>query len=244
MTERAKKGKRKMKYENEMEIDVGRCLRAIVRKWWFIALMAVFFGVAGIALTWEKGADEYGATSSVYSVSAGSYKESQTGTSAMNDYAEIATSMKVCERAALLMGNADITGRQIMSATNVTTSGNNTSTTGKNNSTLLKITSYSNDPVIAMEMSQAVAEAFIIEMQNILGTDDVQLLDKPYNYFVSYDATKSQWKIRILSVLVGAVLAMTVIVMTELFDTKTRTIRECTLREELPIIGVIPECRD
>lgn len=233
-----------MKYENEMEIDVGRCMRAIVKKWWFIALMAMLFGVVGVALTLEKEMDEYGASSSVYSVSAGSYKDSQTGTSAMNDYAEIATSMKVCERAALLMGNADITGKQIQLATTVTTEGKISSTSGKSNSILLKITSYAVNPVVAMEMSQAVAEAFIIEMQNLLGTDDVQMLDKPYNYFVSYDATQSQWKIRLIAVLAGIVMAMAMIVVTELFDTKARSIRECSLRDELPIIGVIPECRD
>lgn len=233
-----------MKYENEMEIDVGRCIRAVVKKWWFIALMAVLFGIVGIAMTLENGTDQYGASSSVYSVSAGSYKDSQTGTSAMNDYADIATSMKVCERAALLMGNPDITGKLIMNSTNVTMPGGSTSGYSQIDSALMKITSYATDPVVAMEMSQAVAEAFIIEMQNLLGTDDVQLLDKPYNYFVAYDATQNQWKIRIVAVLAGAVMAMAMIVITEIFDTKTRSIRECSLREELPIIGVIPECRD
>ena len=136
-----------MKYENEMEIDVGRCMRAIVKKWWFIALMAVLFGVVGVALTLEKEMDEYGASSSVYSVSAGSYKDSQTGTSAMNDYADIATSMKVCERAALLMGNADITGKQIMNATKVTMSGGSSSSYSQSDSVLMKITSYATNGV-------------------------------------------------------------------------------------------------
>lgn len=233
-----------MKYENEMEIDVGRCIRAVVKKWWFIALMAVLFGIVGVALTLEKGMDEYGASSSVYSVSAGSYKDSQTGTSAMNDYADIATSMKVCERAALLMGNPDITGKQIMESTYVTMPGGSSTSYTKSDSAIMKITSYAIDPVVAMEMSQAVAEAFIMEMQNMLGTDDVQLLDKPYNYFVAYDATQSQWKIRLVAVLAGIVMAMAIVVLTEIFDTKVRSIRECSLREELPIIGVIPECRD
>ena len=205
-----------------------------------IALMAVLFGVVGVALTLEKEMDEYGASSSVYSVSAGSYKDSQTGTSAMNDYADIATSMKVCERAALLMGNADITGKQIMNATKVTMSGGSSSSYSQSDSVLMKITSYATNPVVAMEMSQAVAEAFIMEMENILGTDDVQLLDKPYNYFVYYNATQHQWKTRIVAVAAGVVLSMVIIVLSVIFDNKTRTIRECSLRDELPVIGVIP----
>lgn len=229
-----------MKYENEMEIDVGRCIRAVIKKWWFIAILAIIGGVVGIALTLEKETDIYGATSSVYSVSAGSYKESQTGISAMNDYVDIATSMKVCERAALLMGNANITGKQIMNATKVRLSKSN-STDANADSAILKITSTYTDPVVAMEMSQSVAEAFIIEMQNILGTDDVQLLDKPYNYFISFDATQHMWKIRIVSIAAGAAIALVIILLSEVFNTRVRSIRECSLQEQLPVIGVIPD---
>ena len=235
-----------MKYENEMEIDVGRCFRALVKKWWFMAVMAVLFCVAGFALTLEKKDDIYEATSSVYGMSAESYSYTQVGVSAMNDYADIATSMKVCERAALLMGNAQVTGEDIKKATTVSTGKKNTSSTAaaQADSTILTIKCQSNNPVQAMEMSQAVAEAFIMEMENILGTDVVKLLDKPYSYEVAFDATQNLWMIRIAAFLFGAVFAAVIIVMGEIFDSKARTIRECTLGEELPIIGVIPMTRE
>ena len=110
-----------MKYENEMEIDVGRCLRALVKRWRFLIVMAILCGVAGFILTMEKKEDTYQATSSVYAMSGDSYSSAQVGVSAMNDYADIATSMKVCERAALLMGNARVTGDDIMKSTTVST---------------------------------------------------------------------------------------------------------------------------
>lgn len=235
-----------MKYENEMEIDVGRCFRALVKKWWFMAVMAVLFCVAGFALTLEKGDDIYEATSSVYGMSAESYSYTQVGVSAMNDYADIATSMKVCERATLLMGNAQVTGEDIRKATTVSTGKKSTSSTAaaQADSTILIIKCQSNNPVQAMEMSQAVAEAFIMEMENILGTDVVKLLDKPYSYEVAFDATQNQWMIRIMAFLFGAVFAAVIIVLGEIFDSKARTIRECTLGEELPIIGVIPMTKE
>lgn len=235
-----------MKYENEMEIDVGRCFRALVKKWWFMAVMAVLFCVAGFALTLEKKDDIYEATSSVYGMSAESYSYTQVGVSAMNDYADIATSMKVCERAALLMGNAQVTGEDIRKATAVSTGKKSTSSTtaAQTDSTILTIKCQSNNPVQAMEMSQAVAEAFTMEMENILGTDVVKLLDKPYSYEVAFDATQNQWMIRIAAFLFGAVFAAVIIVMGEIFDSKSRTIRECTLGEELPIIGVIPMTKE
>ena len=234
-----------MNYENEMEIDLGRCLRALVKKWWFMAAMAVLFGIAGLALTLEKGEDMYSATSSVYVMSAESYSQTQIGITAMNAYADIATSMKVCERAALLMGAENVTGEKIMEATTVST-GEETAASSyiQKTSTVLTVTCTSNNPIEAMEMAQAVAEAFVMEMENITGTDAVRMLDKPHAYEMTYDATQRQWLIRIVAFFFGGVFAAMIIVLGELFDTKARTIRECTLRDELPIIGVIPMTKE
>ena len=241
----AKKGKKTtMKYENEMEIDVGRCLRALAKRWRFLLAMAILCGIAGIILTMEKKEDTYQATSSVYAMSGESYSNAQMGVSAMNDYADIATSMKVCERAALLMGNANVTGEDIMKATSVSTGKKSSSAAVVQDSTILKITSEYTDPVVAMEMSQAVAEAFSIEMENILGTDAVRILDKPYSYKVSFDATQHQWMIRIISLVAGLLIGAAVVVFGEVFDSRARTIRECTMRDDLPIIGVIPRYKD
>lgn len=234
-----------MKYENELEIDLGRCFRALVKKWWFVAALAVLFGIAGVALTLEKQDDLYTASSSVYGMSEESYTYTQTGVKAMNAYVDVATSMKVCERAALLMGKNNLTGEEVMKATTVSTGQEKTSTTAvQTDSTIIKITCKYNDPVIAMEMAQAVAEAFVMEMKNILGTDAVQVLDKPYSYKVAFDATQNQWMIRIVAFLAGAVVAAGIIFLGEIFDTKASTIRECSLREEIPVFGVIPRFKD
>lgn len=234
-----------MKYENEMEIDVGRCFRALLKKWWFMAAMAVLFGIAGLALTLEKEDDIYAASSSVYVMSPESYSLTQMGITAMNAYVDIATSMKVCDRAALLMGAADVTGEEIKKATSVSTGKEDlVSSYIQQNTTVLTISCQSNNPVEVMEMSQAVAEAFVIEMENITGTDAVRLLDKPYTYETAYDATQHQWMIRIIAFLFGGVFAAAIIVFGEIFDTKARTIRECTMGDELPVIGVIPATKE
>ena len=234
-----------MNYENEMEIDLGRCFRALVKKWWFMAVMAVLFGIAGLALTLEKEEDIYSATSSVYVMSAESYSQTQVGITAMNAYADIATSMKVCERAALLMGAENVTGEKIMAATTVSAGEESaTSVYVQKNSTVMTVTCESNNPVEAMEMAQAVAEAFVMEMENVTGTDAVRMLDKPHAYKMTFDATQHQWMIRIVAFLFGAVFAAAIIVFTEVFDAKARTIRECTMKDELPVIGVIPVTKE
>ena len=234
-----------MNYENELEIDLGRCFRALVKKWWFMAVMAVLFGIAGLALTLEKEDDIYSATSSVYVMSAESYSQTQVGITAMNAYADIATSMKVCERAALLMGVENIDGEKIMAATTVSTGEESVASAYiQKNSTVMTVTCQSNNPVEAMEMAQAVAEAFVMEMENITGTDAVRMLDKSHTYKMTFDATQHQWMIRMVAFLFGAVFATAIIVFTEIFDSKARTIRECTMKDELPVIGVIPVTKE
>lgn len=234
-----------MNYENEMEIDLGRCFRALLKKWWFMAVMAVLFGIAGLALTLEKEDDIYSATSSVYVMSPESYSVTQVGITAMNAYADIATSMKVCERAALMMGVENVTGEMIMASTTVSTGEEDVvSAYVQKNSTVMTVTCEATNPVEAMEMAQAVAEAFVMEMENITGTDAVRMLDKPHAYKVAFDATQHQWLIRILVFLLGGVFAAGIIVLTEIFDSKARTIRECTMRDELPVIGVIPVTKE
>lgn len=235
-----------MKYENELEIDLGRCFRALVKKWWFMLALGMLFAVAGFVLTLDKKPDMYSATSSVYGMSSEAYSVTQAGVKAMNDYKNIATSMKVSERAALLMGKNDLSGEDVQKATTVSTGeeSSKSSVAVATTSAILIFTCKYEDPVTAMEMANAVAEAFVIEMQSILGTDAVQVLDKPYTYKQYFDATKNQWMTRIVAFLAGIVLAAAIIVFGEIFDNKASTIRECTLREEIPVFGVIPRYKD
>lgn len=232
-----------MNYENELEIDLGRCFRALLKKWHFMAVMAVIFGVAGIALTLEPQDDMFTASSTVYSMSTESYSYAQQGVSAMNDYLNVATSMKVSERAALLMGDSRVTGEDVMKMTTAST-GKKETTSSSIDSTIITITSETNDPVLSMEMAKAVAEAFVMEMENILGNDSIKVLDEPYAYKQTQNGVQLQWLIRIALFMVGAMIAAGIIMVMEIFDNKTSTIRECTMREQLPVIGVIPRFKD
>ena len=97
-----------MKYRNEIEIDVGRCFRALKNKYRLIIIMSLLFLLIGVACTLGKRENKYSAQATVYSVSSGSYTESKTGISAMNDYVDVATSYKVCQRAAYIIGDKNI----------------------------------------------------------------------------------------------------------------------------------------
>ena len=234
-----------MCYRNEIEIDIGRCIRALWSKELLILVITFLFAVIGISLTLEEREDKYKATTTLYSVASGSYSESKTGISAMNDYVDVATSHKVCQRAAYMLGRPDIDASTVMKSITVveseSSSGSSAATRLANDSAIIIITAVTNDADLSMQMADAVAEAFVMEMENIIGTASVQILDEAYDYEVASYGNAERWKIRVLATAFGFIISCCMIVFFEIFDGYIRTIREGSIRGELPIIGVIPE---
>lgn len=236
-----------MRFKNVLEIDVGRCLRALVKKWSVIVGITVLFALIGIGLTLQEDPDQYSSFATVYSVSEGSFQASMTGTSAMNAYLDICSSYKVCDRAALMMGNPDIDGEEVMNSVyvNLVDSSSNgaTSMLSSTNAAIIRITATTTSPQLSQEMAKAVADAFVLEMQSIVGSDIVKLLDSPYDSQLTFSGSNHNWKLRIMAMLAGFVLSCLMVVFFEVFDSKVRTIREGSIRNELPVIGVIPELK-
>ena len=221
-----------MKYRNEIEIDVGRCFRALKNKYRLIIIMSLLFLLIGVACTLGKRENKYSAQATVYSVSSGSYTESKTGISAMNDYVDVATSYKVCQRAAY---------KSIKVVESESSSKTSSVSYMTNDSAIIIITATCESKKISMKMADAVADAFVLEMSDILGTDSVQVLDKAYTSKIALDGNVQKWKIRILAAVAGCMLTCFMIVFFEIFDRYIRTTRDASIRGKLPVIGIIPE---
>ena len=236
------KGFYKMKFKNELEIDVFRCLRAIKTRWKFILLIAVLCFAIGVGYTFDKGSDMYVSRATVYAASNGSYSETTTAVTAMNAYVTVATSRKVCERAALLIGREDVSADSVMRSVRVSTAVDSKTTNVMiSSATIITFAAYSAEPELCVQMADAMAKAYVIEMENILGNDSIKLLDSAYRYDKYLNAFTSAWKKRIIFGFAGILVGMLIVVFFEIFDSKVRTIREASVRGELPIIGVIPD---
>jgi capsular polysaccharide biosynthesis protein len=95
-----------------------------------------------------------------------------------------------------------------------------------------------------MEMADAMAESYVLEMTAILNNDSVKVLDNAYSSYLSHDASREAWKDRIKFALIGFAIAVVIVVITEIFDRKVRTVREATIRDSIPVIGIIPDYMD
>lgn len=235
-------------YKNELEIDIGRCLRALGKRIWFILLITVLFFLIGFGYTINIGEDQYQAYATVYAAADGSYVDASNAVTAMNAYLNVASSYKVSQRAALLMGRANVTGEDVKNSTSVNSSSTRatSSTASFMNSSATIITFYAttNDPELSMEMADAMAQSYALEMNEILNKDSVKMLDNAVNAEVSYNAMFDAWKNRILAAAAGFMLACFIVIAGEIFDSKVRTVREATIKNGIPVIGIIPEYKD
>lgn len=236
-------------FKNELEIDVGRCLMALLKKRKFIALVTVLFFIIGLGLTLNVGEDLYTANATVYAAADGSYADATNAVTAMNAYLNVANSYKVSQRAALIMGRSDVSAADVQDSVSVSSSATKSSSSSissfmNSSATIISFSATTNDPALSMEMADAMAQSYAIEMAEILNSDSVKTLDNAYTYNKTRNATTAAWKTRLEIMLGGFVLACLVVIFCEIFDRRVRTIREASIRENLPVIGIIPDYKE
>lgn len=234
--------------KNELEIDIGRCFSALLQKKKFIGFITLLFFVIGIGLTVNEGEDQYNAVATVYAAADGSYAEATNAVTAMNAYLNVANSYKVCQRAALIIGRSDVSAADVQSNVNVSSSSSakSAATSGFMNSsaTIITFSATTTDPVLSMEMADAMAQSYATEMSEILNSDSVKMLDNAYTYTKSLDASKNAWMKRFEFLALGFILACGIVALGEIFDRRVRTIREATIKESIPVIGLIPDFKE
>lgn len=233
--------------KKDFEVDLRRCFRQVAKRKRFILTIAALFTVAGVAFTIVPGDDKYTATATVYAAAEdGSYAESSSAVSAMNAYLNVAKSHKVSQRAALILGREDLSAEDIMEAVTIKSSISASSASSVNayvasTATIMTIQATAAEPALSMEMADAMAEAYVLEMKSILNDDSIKVLDNAYTFTKTVDGNLKAWELRFVSFLLGIVVGVFVVVLCEIFDKKVRTVREATLYEEIPVIGIIPD---
>ncbi len=235
-----------MNGERIIYIDFMQCIRAVFQKW--TALLAM----AGIGMLLAGGAaflladqeDVYQATTSVYCIGGeGSYSQTAQNIQVMNIYVDIIRSSRVAERANRILGNAYPDAESILSMITVDYGEQKSliSSVNTNSSIVIKLVGKSVNEQEAVDVANAMAEAFVMEMSSILGNSNVQLLDAASSAEKIYEAEKQNLIYIVLGAVAGMLLAAVWIVMKEIFSVNLNTVNDGTLYGKLDIIGVIPE---
>ena len=221
-----------------IEIDFQRCFKALIVYFKAILISTLAFillgiGFACIAIPQQ---DEYTAHSSVYSIVYGSYSESTESLQTMIAYADIVKSYKVAERACLLLGDKNLDAETINNMISAEYENTNYTYTS-----IIDIYAKAPDRQTAVKVSNAVTEAFVLEIASLTGKEDVKQLDKAYDAEQTYNSTASKFTTIGIFAVLGLILSCAFIFIREVFSTKMYSPKDASLYGTLDVFGVIPK---
>ena len=214
-------------------INLTKAMDALWAKKWLVALAAVLFLLPGLLLVDIHAPDIYTATASIYAASYASYSDSVEGMNVMRDYVDVIHSRKVAERAAAHMAQG-VSAEDIM---------NMASASYAASSHIVTIEAASPEPTLAVLAANAVAEAFIREIEGITAVDSVRVLDSAHEAVRTTDGRREAALTLAGIALLGALLAAGLISAAAALDTRVAFPAEVTLGGKIELLGTIPDRR-
>lgn len=224
-------------------IDFGQCIRAILQKWTVLLAMAsIGILIAAVATYFVADQEDvYQATSSVYCVAEDNYSQTAESVQMMNIYVDIIQSSRVAERANSILGNAYPEADALLGMITIDTGEEDAVYYAANTSIVIKILAESTNAMEAIDVANAMAEAFSLEMSSMLSSTSVQVLDSAQSVEVVYEAEKQNIIYIALGAAAGVFLAAAWIAIKEIFVINLRSVNDGTLFGKLDVIGVIPD---
>ncbi len=230
----------------EMEITDYNILRNIVsalyRTWkmkWIIVFATVIGGLLAVAFVKYKGDKfSYYSTAAIYSAVYGSYSETASGVSLMNTYASVLGTSRVCERAAAEIDDSRVTANYLMSlVSSGAVSLGGASSDSKKYGYRIVIQTMLDIPDNVVEITNAMADAYASEINDLLGADNLQVFEKA----TSIGRIKSMSNYLIVAIFAGVALFLSaaIIFLKEFFSSKVYIVSQCS-SDKSKILGLLP----
>lgn len=225
----------------EQEIDLREILSIIRKKWWIVFVITIFAVIVSGILSFYVIKPTFQASTSLivsksqtaqYSNGQIQFQDVQTNRLLASTYAEIATSRSVLQEAIDDL-KLNLTTDQLKSKINVAEKGD---------TEVINISVKDNNPKMAADIANAVANSFVDNIVKIMKVDNVSVIDKaipPMNKV----SPKPLLNIAI-AVILGIMVSIFVIFLLEYFDRTYKNIDDVKKYLDLPVLGVIPELKD
>ncbi len=233
-----------MNFRRIVNIDFRRCAIGLWKSRFFILLLMAVGMAAGIlaAVFVVPKDNEYTATASIYCVAYGSYADSANGMEAMRTYSEIIKSRRVAEHAAMLIADPDITDVDVFNQIEVDPLVVQGATYVYNtNSSILTMHATCEKEHYAVSIVNAVADAFVQEVNTISDTEAIQVLDYAYDGELTYNAMLSCFLAVLAGTVAGMILGCLIILALVIFTDRVISVDDAGLYGKLKVIGIIPE---
>ena len=197
-------------HENEDVIDLLDLGRALLRRWWAIALCLVIGAAAAFGGTKLLITPQYTASSMIYilseSTSITSLADVQIGDSLAQDFMIIGKSRPVVEK---VIKRLDLDASYEAVSKTITFE-------NPTDSHILKISVTNPEPKLAADISNAVAEVTRAQIADVMGTDEPNTLEEAI--VPVSPSSPNTMKNTMMGALLGAVLAAGLIIVLYLMD--------------------------
>ena len=217
----------------EMEIDLGELIIALLRKWWVIMLTGILFAVVGFSIAKFAIEPTFESTTSVYVISR--QKEDVTtssditlGTQLMKDIAALAKSRTVSEEVINTL-SLDMKVKDFSKLVDVT-SGSDTR--------FLSIKVTHTEPVMAQSIANEVRDVVAKRAVEVMKVEAVNVAD--YANLPLEKAAPSVAKYTLLGGVLGAFLAAGIVAVLFLLDDTIKTPDDVEKYLKLSTLGSIP----
>ncbi len=231
----------------EMEITDYNILRnivsAIYRTWkmkWIVIFATAIGFLLSIAFIKYKGTKySYYSTASIYSAVYGSYSDTVGGISIMNTYSSVLGTSRVCERAASGINDSTITAEYLMDLVeegDVALVG--ASNESKSYGYRLQIRTIMDIPDKVVDITNAMADAYVAEINDLLGADTLQVFEKAAAIYSINNSDKNTI-FMIIFTFVGFFLSAAIIFIKEFFSSKVFIVSQCESNKNM-ILGLLP----
>lgn len=222
--------------EDDGSIELWPLVRALLRRWWIVAVAGVALGVVVFVGTLLLVTPQYRAGFTAY-VNNRSETDTQTVLSNADlsaaryltyTYTQIIRSRSVLETAADRVGLDE----------NYSELGDMVSTSILSDTEIISVDVLSEEPATSKAYAEAIAEVAREQISSIVEGSSMQIIDAPV--LPTKIATPSYTKNALVGLLLGVFLAAAVIVLRAVLDDRVKGEEELESRFGLPILGSVP----
>lgn len=200
-----------------------------------VIILPVVLALATAGVSWGLMQNQYTATVSVYVLSSSSSEQNTIQNSDLsasqliaNDIAELANSDIVAERTAEELGMTSLAGYDISV---------NSSTTTR----VIEISVESGEPQAAATVANKIAEVLSSVAQEVMGVESVNIVDEAKTPEAPSGPNRVMYTA--VAFLAGLFLAVAIVVVMDMVNTRVRTPEEAEELLGVPVIGRIPKIK-
>lgn len=216
-----------------IEIDLLELAGVLLNKWWLIILVSITTAIIGFAISFFLIVPTYESTTKIYILNKNdnqtvTYSDVQLGSQLTKDYSELINSRYVLEEVAQKL-NLDMEYSDMKKIISVTT---------PSDTRIVSITVEDKDPVMAMNIANAVRESASVHISNVMDIDAVNIVESAN--MPTKKSSPSYTKSVLLGGMVGCVLVCAILLIGYLMNDTIKTSEDVEKFLGLSTLGIIP----